>query len=273
MEGSKIQDAVNMYLESHMETFKSNLSRHSGYAIDHSEFKQIIGKVSVEFRKDPHYSDTVVTNLDINLDDGGALRKFKFTGIGNITIRVDLNMHINNLDNIPYIFGEVIVGNLVHYFKFFGIKMWHAFFNCDVQFLFMDEPIDEVDIYDYEDYDWESVDNGTNHYWEELTSLQESLTTKIIGRDVTINPDGTLTVSNHKGEDVKIRMYVSMLGDINVAKLKMSPEGLYVTGKAGRTELIKIETVKDVIHFVDHGNPDELDSGNPFRPNIKLKKV
>lgn len=269
-----IENAFNTWLSTNMDTFKKNLHQKSNYIIDHEPLKEIIDSIQVDFKEDPYYSNTTVRHDDINIDEEGT---YRYTGPGLLTIKVNVNQHTDSLDIRLWMFYEIIYHNVAKYMKFFGIHHIDAFTCADIEVRFMDFIIDDTDVYGYDDYNWESVGQGTNRYWERVDevsqTLQESITTKIIGRKTVINNDGTVSVENDKGQMVKIRMYVKLLGDINVAKLVMKSDGLHVTGKAGRTEVIKTDMVREVISFVDTGKPDVLDSGSPFLPNISLKKV
>ena len=269
----QIQDAVNSYINVNFDEFKRNIPKYSNYVIDHSEIIYALKGVSVEFREDPHYSNKVVKDIDINIEHEDGGKNFRFTGIGNLTIRIDLNVHSESLNVNDLTISEIVLNNITQYFKYFGIKTNYSFFCADSEIYFMDEPIGGEDLFDYENYPWGDIENDENPNWVVVESLQESATTNIKGRRVVINNDGTLSIEDNKGQMVKIRLYVKLLGDINVAKMEMKSDGLHMTGRNGRTEVIKSSTINDVILFVDTGKPDVLDSGNAFKPNISLKKV
>jgi hypothetical protein len=271
----EIQDAVNLYINTNFDDFKRKLPSHGGYAIDYTHIIYALKGVSVEFREDPYYSNKVVKDSDINIEHREGATNFKFTGIGNLTIRIDLNIHIESLEVTELILSAVVLNTLTYYLKFFGIKTNYAFFCSDSEIYFMDEIVGGEDLFSYENYPWEDIEKDKNPYWKVVESLQESITTNLnlIGRDVVINNDGTVSVEDKSGRMVKVRMSVKLLGNINVSKITQEIQDFYITGRSGRTEKVSMDTIKDVISFVDTGKPTEIESGNPFKPNIQLTKV
>jgi len=96
------------------------------------------------------------------------------------------------------------------------------------------------------------------------------------GRSATINPDGTVSITDKSGRPQKIRMYIStLLGDknINVANIQLTGGGYNITGKSGITQLVDNNKISQVIQFVDTNSPSVIDSGSRSTPNLKLRKV
>ena len=269
----KLEGAINLYLKSEIGKFKSELGKHSGFAMDHSDLSQMIDSVKVEFREDPYYSNKIVSASDINIDGDGL---YRFNGIGNMTVTVNLNSHIESSPVPSHMFAEVIISNIHRYLKFFGITTHTAFFNNDVKFLYMDYEVDEVDVDSYDNYNWDSVYNGTNKYWTEVDDINEQMEkydTSIEGRRLIIHPDGTVSIANNKGRMVRVRLTTRLLGDINVKTVTKRNNTYFITGQAGRTEPVPVEFAKTLISFVDTGSPDIIKSGSIMVPDIKLKKV
>lgn len=272
MNYKEIEQGFNKWLSSNIESFKNKLPKYSGFAMDHREIKEMMKSVEVRFEEDKYYNNKVVHSSDIDLSGDNY---YRYNGPGNLYINLEVNTHPGDMTNTYRTIAEVVSANVMSYLKFFGIDGYKAFFQVDVSFIFMGEIIHVVDANVYDDYGWDKVEYGKNQYWEKVDKepLQESVTTKLNGRSIEINNDGTVSIENHNGEMVKIRFYVKLLSDINVKDIKIQRNGLKVTGKSGRSELISNEHVKQIISFVDTGRPDVLDSGNAFKPNISLKKV
>lgn len=93
------------------------------------------------------------------------------------------------------------------------------------------------------------------------------------GRSATINPDGTVSIPDKSGKTHKVRMSLSIGGDINVANIQPASGGYNITGKSGMTQFVDNNKISQVIQFVDTNSPSEIDSGSWSTPNLKLKKV
>lgn len=273
MDAVKLEGAINLYLKSEIGKFKSELGKYSDFAMDHSDLSKMIESVKVEFREDPYYSNKVVSASDINIDGDGL---YRFNGIGNMTVIVNLNSHIEASPVPTYMFAEVIVSNLHRYLKFFGINVHTAFFNYDVKFLYMDYEVDEVDVDSYDNYNWDSVYNGTNKYWTEVDDINEQMEkydNSIEGRRLIIHPDGTVSIANNKGRMVRVRLTTRVYGDVNVKTVTKRGNTYSITGHAGKTQSVPAESAKLLISFIDTGSPDVIKSGSMLLPDIILKKV
>ena len=93
------------------------------------------------------------------------------------------------------------------------------------------------------------------------------------GRSAPMNPDGTVSITDKGGRPQKIRMSLSVGGDINVVNIQPASGGYNITGKSGMTQLVDNNKISQVIQFVDTNSPSEIDSGSWSTPNLKLKKV
>ena len=93
------------------------------------------------------------------------------------------------------------------------------------------------------------------------------------GRSATVNPDGTVSITDKGGRPQKIRMSLTVGGDINVVSIQPASGGYNITGKSGMTQLVDNNKISQVIQFVDTNSPSEIDSGSWSTPNLKLKKV
>jgi hypothetical protein len=93
------------------------------------------------------------------------------------------------------------------------------------------------------------------------------------GRASTINPDGTVTITDKSGKPTKVRMSLSVGGDINVVNIQPANGGYNITGKSGMTQFVDNNKISQVIQFVDNNSPSEIKSGSWSTPNIKLRKV
>jgi hypothetical protein len=92
------------------------------------------------------------------------------------------------------------------------------------------------------------------------------------GRALTINPDGTVTITDKSGRPTKVRMSTK-LGDVNVVNIQPANGGYNITGKSGMTEFVNNNKIGQVIQFVDNNAPTEIDSGSMMKPNLLLRKV
>lgn len=92
------------------------------------------------------------------------------------------------------------------------------------------------------------------------------------GRNATINPDGTVSITDKGGRPQKIRMSTK-LGDVNVVNIQPASGGYNITGKSGMTEFVDNNKIGQVIQFVDNNTPAEIDSGSMMKPNLLLRKV
>jgi hypothetical protein len=93
------------------------------------------------------------------------------------------------------------------------------------------------------------------------------------GRSATVNPDGTVTITDKNGKPQKIRMSLTVGGDINIVNIQPARGGYNITGKSGMTQLVDNDKISQVIQFVYTNSPSEIDSGSWSTPNLKLKKV
>jgi len=125
--------------------------------------------------------------------------------------------------------------------------------------------------------------SNINSYKERFYGLMEStmgdvrpiLTEGVTvgGRASTINPDGTVTITDKSGRPTKVRMSLSVGGDINVVNIQPANGGYNITGKSGMTQFVDNNKISQVIQFVDNNSPSEIDSGSWSTPNLKLRKV
>jgi hypothetical protein len=92
-------------------------------------------------------------------------------------------------------------------------------------------------------------------------------------RASTINPDGTVTITDKGGRPTKVRMSLSVGGDINVVNIQPANGGYNITGKSGMTQFVDNNKISQVIQFVDNNSPSEIESGSWSTPNLKLRKV
>lgn len=96
---------------------------------------------------------------------------------------------------------------------------------------------------------------------------------EIEGRSCTINPDGTVSITDKTGSPQKIRMSLSVGGDINVVNIQPTSGGYNITGKRGITQFVKVDKISQVILFVDNNSPRKIESGSFLEPDLLLKKV
>jgi hypothetical protein len=106
-----------------------------------------------------------------------------------------------------------------------------------------------------------------------LRVIEESTTSanNLLGRNYTINPDGTISIANNQNKLQKIRLYTK-LGDMNIIKITPTSNGYKITG-GKMSKDVDSDTVKKVINFVDTGSPSVIESGSWVEPDLKLKKV
>jgi hypothetical protein len=102
---------------------------------------------------------------------------------------------------------------------------------------------------------------------EESTASSNNL----LGRNFTINSDGTISIANNQNKLQKIRLYTK-LGDMNIIKITPTSNGYKITG-GKMSKDVDSDTVKKVINFVDTGSPSVIESGSWVEPDLKLKKV
>ena len=110
-----------------------------------------------------------------------------------------------------------------------------------------------------------------------LRVIEESTTStnNLLGRNYTINPDGTISIANNQNKLQKIRFYTEILGrDVYMNIIKITPisNGYAITGRKMSKD-VGYDKVKQVINFVDTGEPNIIDSGSMVEPDLKLKKV
>ena len=104
-----------------------------------------------------------------------------------------------------------------------------------------------------------------------LGLLTENL--NISGRQSSINPDGTVTISDRNGRPQKIRMSLTTWGDINIANIQPVNGGYEITGKKGVTQFVENDKITKVIQFVDTNSPNKIESGSWSTPDLLLQKV
>jgi hypothetical protein len=96
-------------------------------------------------------------------------------------------------------------------------------------------------------------------------------TNTLLGRNFTINPDGTISIANNQNKLQKIRLYTK-LGDMNIKNITPTGNGYTITG-GKMSKDVDSNIIKKVINFVDTGSPSVIDSGSFIEPDLKLKKV
>lgn len=86
----------------------------------------------------------------------------------------------------------------------------------------------------------------------ELLITEQSDNINIEGRNGVINPDGTISLLNKIGKQIKIRLKTDRLGDVNIVKFIKNDDGDYeIKTKKGRNEIFNIKKVKSLINFID----------------------
>jgi hypothetical protein len=106
-----------------------------------------------------------------------------------------------------------------------------------------------------------------------LRVIEESTTStnNLLGRNYTINPDGTISIANNQNKLQKIRLYTK-LGDMNIKNITPTSDGYRITG-GKMSKNVGSDVIKKVISFVDTGSPNIIESGSFIEPDLKLKKV
>ena len=102
---------------------------------------------------------------------------------------------------------------------------------------------------------------------EESTSSYNNL----LGRNFTINTDGTISIANNNNQLQKIRLFTK-LGDMNIKKITPNSDGYTITG-GKMSKDVGHDIIKKVIKFVDTGSPNVIESGSIVEPDLRLKKV
>ena len=96
------------------------------------------------------------------------------------------------------------------------------------------------------------------------------------GRNATINPDGTVSITDKGGRPQKIRMSINLMGkevNINVANIQPTNGGYNIKGQSGNTEFVDNNKINKVVQFVDTNSPSVIESGSWSTPNLNLRKV
>lgn len=96
------------------------------------------------------------------------------------------------------------------------------------------------------------------------------------GRSATINPDGTVSITDKSGRPQKIRMSINLMGkevNINVANIQPTNGGYNIKGQSGNTEFVDNNKINKVVQFVDTNSPSVIESGSWSTPNLNLRKV
>ena len=103
--------------------------------------------------------------------------------------------------------------------------------------------------------------------------IEESTTStnNLLGRNFTINSDGTISIANNQNKLQKIRLYTK-LGDMNIKSITPTSNGYTITG-GKMSKDVDSDIIKKVINFVDTGSPSVIESGSFIEPDLKLKKV
>jgi hypothetical protein len=106
-----------------------------------------------------------------------------------------------------------------------------------------------------------------------LRVIEESTTStnNLLGRNYTINTDGTISIANNQNKLQKIRLYTK-LGDMNIKNITPTSDGYRITG-GKMSKNVGSDVIKKVISFVDTGSPNIIESGSFIEPDLKLKKV
>jgi hypothetical protein len=125
--------------------------------------------------------------------------------------------------------------------------------------------------------------SNINSYKERFYGLMEStmgdvrpiLTEGVTvgSRALTINPDDTVTITDKSGRPTKVRMSLSVGGNINVVNIQPANGGYNITGKSGMTQFVDNNKISQVIQFVDNNSPSVIEDDSVFTPDLKLTKV
>ena len=103
--------------------------------------------------------------------------------------------------------------------------------------------------------------------------IEESTTSSnnLLGRNFTINSDGTISIANNQNKLQKIRLYTK-LGDMNIKKITPTNNSYTITG-GKMSKDVDLDVIKKVINFVDTGSPSVIESDSFIEPDLRLKKV
>ena len=285
------EQLINNYITTNFDkfksTFRSNADSFRRPHLDTTTHREMLKSIEVKIIEDDYYKPNSPIHAD-HIDCPGD-SSYAYNGLGNLEIHCywdtdlfDVNKVIDVLQmdkNEPFSSWFILPSLDNSVFKFMGIKLYSAFFNITLIHHNNNNDIFEYESPEsYESYPWDTVCGGTNIYWSviETTNLNESGISeyKLSGREFEIMDDGTISVEDKNKQFVKIRLSVPSLGmKINIKDLKPTDNGFVLTSKNGKQQNISMDIVGQTINFVDNGSPDVLDSGNPFKPNIKLTKV
>lgn len=108
-----------------------------------------------------------------------------------------------------------------------------------------------------------------------LLVMEQSNSINIEGRNGFINSDGTISLLNKFGKQIKIRLKTDRLGDVNIVKFLKKDDGNYeIETRKGTNKEFNIKKVNSLINFVDSSETSSspLDS-SMLVGNLKAYKV
>jgi hypothetical protein len=109
---------------------------------------------------------------------------------------------------------------------------------------------------------------------ESITQITEQNTIKLLGRNIQIDPDGSIHIENNKNKMIKLRFSIPELNRvINITRVVPSQSGFKIETKLGYKKEITNDIVKNILNFVDSDlNQTKIDTGS-FSPSLGVTKI
>lgn len=107
-----------------------------------------------------------------------------------------------------------------------------------------------------------------------ITQITEQNTTKLLGRSIQIDTDGSMHIENNKNKMIKLRFSIPELNRvINITRVVPSQSGFKIETKLGYKKEITNDILKKILNFVDSDlNQTKIDTGS-FTPSLGVTKI
>ena len=104
--------------------------------------------------------------------------------------------------------------------------------------------------------------------------LTEQNSIKLLGRNIQIDPDGSIHIENNKNKMIKLRFSIPELNRvINITRVVPSQSGFKIETKLGYKKEITNDILKNILNFVDSDlNQTKIDTGS-FTPSLGVTKI
>jgi hypothetical protein len=171
----KIEDGINKFIATNLNSIVASMGKHSTYVMDHSPIQDRVKGMRIEIiEDDPYYSNKVVNGSNIGL---GSNVNYRYTGYSELKIFINMDTNaitiadfrdeIKSMVSLHDIFFNLLYKTVFKYTL--GGDFHQKFFNISILLINnKDEVFANYGINNYDDYNWDDVENDNHPYWKKV---------------------------------------------------------------------------------------------------------